>query len=320
MKPLTECPACSAVSAAAAEVLCAPVSAGEVRLRCVLVRCTACRHVFMNPQAQPAELAAFYDENYHVFKDRPLSSAEIERFIATHFDGELLNHAAFVPGGKFLDVGCGLGDMVAAMQAAGMNAHGIDPSPRAVQVARQAGRSVELGDLCDRRYADCEFDSISMYHSLEHTAQPLLMLRECARILKPAGQLTVAVPNIEALNAELFGREWSHLSLPYHLQHFTKRSLERVARRAGLRCTHIATESLVSSIDVELCRWFRRHLLVPYRLSRRLGVFQPFARYLAGRGQRADRGEAIVARFGVAQRSRKTAPSMADAPTACPST
>jgi SAM-dependent methyltransferase len=176
-----------------------------------------------------------------------------------------------------------------------MSARGIDPSPIAVEIARQAGRRVELGHLLDRGYADAEFDSISMYHSLEHTPQPLLMLRECARILKPGGQLTVAVPNIEALNARLFGRQWSHLSLPHHLQHFTKRTLERVAERGGLRCTDIATESLVSSVDAELCRWFRRNLLVPYRLSHRLRLFRPVARYLAKRGQRADRGDAIVA-------------------------
>lgn len=159
-----------------------------------------------------------------------------------------------------------------------------------------------------------------MYHSLEHTPQPLSMLRECARILAPSGELTVAMPNIEARNARLFGQEWSHLSLLHHLQHFTKRTLERVAERAGLRCTHMATGSLVSSVDAELCRWSRRHLLVPYRLSHRLGLFQPLARYLARRGQRADRGDAIAARFRVAQRSRKSTPSMADEPTACQST
>src|SRR5438445_7045203 len=54
---------------------------------------------------------------------------EIDRLVATRFDGVLLNHALLVAGGEFLDVGCGLGDMVAAMQRAGMNARGIDQSP-----------------------------------------------------------------------------------------------------------------------------------------------------------------------------------------------
>ena len=92
-------------------------------------------------------------------------------------------------------------------------------------------------------------------------------------------------------------RQWSHLSLPHHLQHFRQRTLERVAERAGLCCTGIATESLVWSVEAELCRWFRRNLLLPYRLSQWLHLFQPAARYRARRGERADRGDAIVAHF-----------------------
>jgi 2-polyprenyl-3-methyl-5-hydroxy-6-metoxy-1,4-benzoquinol methylase len=294
---LTECPACGAAIEMAKEVLCTSVSAGEVELRCSMVRCPDCRHVFLNPQPDSTELAPFYDESYHVFSDRPKTPEEIDRLIATRFDGARLNHAAFVAGGKYLDVGCGLGDMVAAMQKAGMNACGIEPSPRAVEIAQKAGRHVELGYLMDRSYADYEFDSISMYHSLEHTPQPLSVLRECARILTTRGELTVAVPNIEALNAAVFGRQWSHLSLPHHLQHFTQRTLERVAGRAGLCCTGIATESRVGSVEMELCRWFRRNLLLPYRLSQWIHLFHPAARYLARRGEGADRGDAIVAHF-----------------------
>ena len=297
---MIECPACGGTTATAEEILRTPVSAGEVDLRCALVRCSDCRHVYLNPQPEARELTPFYDGSYHVFDNDPKTPDEIDRLLASQFDGARLNHTAFVPNGRFLDVGCGLGDMVALMQRAGMDARGIDPSPRAVEIAREAGRNVELGYLLDRRYPDAEFDSISMYHSLEHTPQPLAVLRECARILRPGGELTIAVPNIEALNARLFGRQWNHLSLPHHLQHFTKRTLVLVAERSGLSCTGIVTESLVWSVEGDLCRWFSHNLRFPYRISERLHLFQPAARYLVRRAERADQGDAIVAHFRTA--------------------
>jgi SAM-dependent methyltransferase len=180
-----------------------------------------------------------------------------------------------------------------------MKACGIDPSSHAVRVAVAAGRRVEQGNLVERAFPDAEFDSISMYHSLEHTPDPLAVLRECARILSPRGELMVAVPNIEALNARLFGRQWSHLSLPHHLQHFTRATLRRAAYRAGLHCTRMVTESLVWSVEQELCRWSRRNLLIPYRASERLHVFRPVAAILARRADDSDRGDAIVAYFRV---------------------
>jgi 2-polyprenyl-3-methyl-5-hydroxy-6-metoxy-1,4-benzoquinol methylase len=253
----------------------------------------------MNPQPSARELAPFYDASYHVFDEKPMSSAEIDALIATGFDGTRLNHSAVFEGGKFLDIGCGLGDMVAAMQRLGMQARGIDPSPYAVSTAVAEGRAVEQGDLLERAFPDAEFDSISLYHSLEHTPDPLAMLRECARILSPRGELMVAVPNIEAVNARLFGRQWSHLSLPHHLQHFTKATLSLTAHRAGLHCVEMVTESLVWSVEQELCRWFRRNLLIPYRASERLHLFRPVAAILARSANASDRGDAIVAHFGV---------------------
>ena len=52
-------------------------------------------------------------------------------------------------------------------------------------------------------FSNAEFDSISMYHSLEHTPDPVAELRECARILSPRGELMVAVPNIEAVGVQV---------------------------------------------------------------------------------------------------------------------
>jgi hypothetical protein len=113
----------------------------------------------------------------------------------------------------------------------------------------------------------------------------------------------VAVPNIDSLNARFFGANWSHLSLPHHFHHFTNRTLRLVGQRAGLRCAQIFTESLVHSVEMELCAWLRRTFLAPRRITHALRVFYPVASFLVARAHATGRGDALVAHFKHAKRS-----------------
>ena len=266
-------------------------------LDCEFAQCGDCDHVFLNPQPAPEELDRFYDNEYHVFKDEPKSPEWILNLLSERLHGDKLNHAHLLRGGRYLDVGCGLGDMVAAMQAAGMDAIGVDPSPIAVAVGRKHGRDLHQGLLHELQFSSASYDSITMYHSLEHDPVPVTTLIECGRLLKPHGILMVAVPNFEALAHERFMSEWSHLDPPYHLQHFCKRSLTLAGERAGLDLRAMQTESFVEHMESEYAGWARRHLLFPRQLSLKLGFFRPLARRLHSKSVALDRGDALVAHF-----------------------
>jgi hypothetical protein len=54
-------------------------------------------------------------------------------------------------------------------------------------------------------------------------------------MLQPGGLLAVAVPNVDSLQAALFGPRWFHLDLPRHYTHFGARSLAGLLRRQGFR-------------------------------------------------------------------------------------
>ncbi|MFZ0795713.1 MAG: class I SAM-dependent methyltransferase [Candidatus Korobacteraceae bacterium] len=135
--------------------------------------------------------------------------------------------------GKVLDVGCGDGDLVLAMQNRGWQAQGLDPDPAAVQFARQRGAEVCLGALSDQRYDSDSFDGIVMNHAIEHVLDPVACVRECHRILRPGGRLILATPNIESCFHQKFGQHWLHLDPPRHLHLFRAQTLAEVVRRAG---------------------------------------------------------------------------------------
>jgi 2-polyprenyl-3-methyl-5-hydroxy-6-metoxy-1,4-benzoquinol methylase len=264
-----------------------------------LVRCD-CAHVFSNPQPSWDELAPFYgDESmYKVSMSKGEFDARVERSLVSMRRGDRLNHVPIVPEGRYLDIGCNLGDMVAAMNRLGMQAEGVEPNAGAARFARDvAGLSVKCGMLHDAAYADQSFDRLSMFHVLEHAPDPVDLLRECLRILRPGGELVIAVPNYKSLLFDLVGPMWLGLDPPRHLHQFSSSSLSKAAERAGLQVAEIETESLPEYVEHELARWLRKRIRIPMRLTLSTHLTRPLATRLAKRGNTSGRGEAIIARF-----------------------
>jgi 2-polyprenyl-3-methyl-5-hydroxy-6-metoxy-1,4-benzoquinol methylase len=74
-----------------------------------------------------------------------------------------------------------------------------------------------------------------MNHVIEHVHDPVALMAECARILKPGGSLVIVTPNIESYGHRVFGAFWRGLEPPRHLHIFSLSALTRCAERAGFR-------------------------------------------------------------------------------------
>ena len=290
MIELSACPACGAPAADLREIIRNNCQQGDgPPLSTRLVEC-GCGHAFINPQPTWDELSPYYQANYHVSADRLPNAASVDRLLARTHRGDRLNHALVVPGGKFLDVGCGLGEMVAAMARVGMEAEGIDPGQVNVDRARSIGLKIHHGMLHDARFPDSSFDSVSLYHVLEHTPDPVSILAECRRITSPRGEIMVGVPNFASLLRAAVGSHWSAYDLPRHLHHFCESSIRSVAARAGLTITAFETESLPEHVELELVMWLRRRLMVPARLTLKTGVCAPACIVFGEQGNRVRTG------------------------------
>jgi SAM-dependent methyltransferase len=90
-----------------------------------------------------------------------------------------------------------------------------------------------LGSLENTRFPDQSFDAVTLNQVIEHVHDPVSLIRECLRILKPGGKLVLATPNIESFGHQIFGRNWSHLDSPRHLMLFSMKTLRECAVRAG---------------------------------------------------------------------------------------
>lgn len=145
--------------------------------------------------------------------------------------------------GRLVDVGCGSGRDLLLLREKGWMVTGVEVSPEAAKRAREAGLDVRVGTLEEAALPAGSADVATLFHVLEHVADPVATAREVARVLAPGGVMLAHVPNFGSLNARLFREHWYELDVPRHVNFFTPRTLKRLVREAGLALRTLKTRA-----------------------------------------------------------------------------
>lgn len=150
-------------------------------------------------------------------------------------------HLRPLAGARLLEVGCGSGEMLQRLRGFGWDVLGQDVDPGAVAHGRKRGLEVRQGSLESLDLPAASFDAIVMSHVLEHLYDPIGLLNECHRLLKPGGALSLVVPNAASLGLSLFKESWLHLDPPRHIHLFSAVSLNQVLKRTPFQVERIFT-------------------------------------------------------------------------------
>jgi len=137
------------------------------------------------------------------------------------------------PGQKLLDVGCGNGDYLLVASEVGWNVKGVEPDPKALEVARSRGLEVMQGSIEEVGQAGELFDVITMSHVIEHVHDPVNFAKLAYQCLKPGGILYIDTPNIESSGARIFGKNWRGIESPRHLVLFSEVGLRTALKNIG---------------------------------------------------------------------------------------
>lgn len=100
-------------------------------------------------------------------------------------------------GKRLLDIGCGVGDIAYYLKRRGFSVKGIDFSKVAVQKSKEKG--IDAG-ICDvdqvgLPFEGDSFDVIWATDVIEHVFDPMNLISEMARVIKPSGEIFITVPN-----------------------------------------------------------------------------------------------------------------------------
>jgi len=72
----------------------------------------------------------------------------------------------------------------------------------------------------------------------------LRLIRECFRLLKPGGILSIVTPNSQSFGHSAFKNDWRGLEPPRHLYIYSPTALERLALLAGFHDYTIVTTAI----------------------------------------------------------------------------
>ncbi len=227
-------------------------------------RCPKCGFGQTLPQLSSKDIAKVYAKYYprHNFD---INTVKKEDYVVKDRDklwrkGLLTNCQYWVkPNSKVLDVGCGLGFSLLELLSLNCEPFGIDPDKNADKIAKKFKLHFHRGFIEDKPFGKEQFDYILGSQVLEHTNDPLSFLKTVKSRLKLGGQIILSFPNANSLSEKLFGKNWLHWHLPYHLNFFSKKSVEVLADRAGLKIVQIETTTPNMWTNLQL----RRLLLTP---------------------------------------------------------
>jgi SAM-dependent methyltransferase len=215
-----------------------------------MVLCGNCSLVFVGADPASIDFGALYDEAYYtggsdaVFADyvgqEAARRAQARRKLA------LLRHLPpRIPrSGRLLDVGCAAGFFLAEARAH-YQVQGVELSAWSSAYARdRLGLPVVTGTLMDAALPAARFDVVTLWDVIEHVPDPVPLLAEAARVLKPGGRLVLTTGDWGSAYAQARGADWHLMTPPWHLSMFSRATLARAAERAGLRVVAARSEGV----------------------------------------------------------------------------
>ncbi len=164
--------------------------------------------------------------------------------------------------GNLLDVGCAEGLFLELAREDGWQVTGTEISSFAVKYGRgRLDLNILRGELKDIGFPDKTFDAVTMWHVLEHTRNPIIVLREIRRIIKDDGVLIMAIPNLDNTLSQwayrLVKGKRMHLFDPsdreLHLYHFPLETIRLALEKTGFRVEKIVP-------DMGIVQWHIRNL------------------------------------------------------------
>ena len=140
-----------------------------------------------------------------------------------------------MPSGKILDVGCGLGFFLSAINSQ-WEKYGVEISEFASDYARQHFPDINIftGELGQAKYEDNFFDVVYCFSVLEHANNPNEIMSKIYRVIKPGSLLIVSVPNIESFCARRFKSNYRLLGVP-HIVLWSRATLTTLLEQNGFK-------------------------------------------------------------------------------------
>ena len=192
-----------------------------------LYQCSTCCVQHWTPMVSPR--GEWYSETYSVTYDiREIFSFELLRPLHRKF----IKWMALQPHSRVLDIGCGTGEVVAALRKQGHEAYGVDFGKRAIASAKKHFGDFYFCQSLDDFFKKAELlnlDVISFFEVIEHLEKPQFLVASAKCLLKDGGRIVLSTPSRDRWCPNF--NEWDFP--PHHLTRWNLIALDNLFLRFG---------------------------------------------------------------------------------------
>ncbi|MSN25631.1 MAG: methyltransferase domain-containing protein [Geobacter sp.] len=213
-----------------------------------IVQCNNCGLYQLQSDMDETTLTEFYTRYYN-FTEIINNWYSILRFTFfsifgkawTRIDSDISFHSQ-KGSGRLLDLGCNEGRNLVYYRNNGFDAEGLELNPLAAEAARKLNFKVHVGKIEDF-VPVVQYDVVVLSNVLEHATNPTNMLKAVSKLLTPKGTIWISCPNVESWQRYLFRRFWINWHVPFHIIHFSEKTMLHLLDIAKFRTIQLHYES-----------------------------------------------------------------------------
>lgn len=214
------------------------------------VECAACGHLYLQRPPSPEATRRLYASERGPGKSVQSDIYAVRELFETRVSAVATPKVEYVSravgaGGRWVDVGAGVGELVVAAGRRGWDAIGLEMDGEEVAFARQVGADVRQAEVHPGNAPALLGPAkvVSLLNVVEHAQDPAAVLATVGIGMEASAWLVVEVPRHPSLSSfaiRCFPEgAHRHIYPPDHLHVFTEKSLDILLGRTGFDAQHV---------------------------------------------------------------------------------
>ncbi len=146
----------------------------------------------------------------------------------------------YIKNKKVLEIGCSTGEFLnACKKIHPQKIEGVEISKYASNIAKERYNIKVYTTPLEKFSTKTKFDTIFMFHVVEHFKNPLSALKKINNLLDRKGVLIMETPNWDSWERKVFKNKWYGWQVPFHTFIFSPLALQKLVKKAGFKTLKI---------------------------------------------------------------------------------
>lgn len=206
-----------------------------------LLKCQSCSFLRINPIPDQSILDKLY-------KNQAMPKAQLEnevfsssfltlikkKILIEPLLAKLNNFFDTTDNTTLLDIGCSTGWITSVAGEIGFKVKGIEANSHVAEYARTKYGIDVIEGYIEELDTKQKYNAFTMFHVLEHIADPRKMLTQINSLLEEKGKLLIVVPNSKSLGVSIFKRNYNW-NIPHHISFFNPITIKEILDQSGFR-------------------------------------------------------------------------------------